>query len=446
MPISGLIAATLAGLLGGAHCLAMCGGFVTAFSGSQATPLLPARALAWRELPYNLGRVTTYTALGALVGVTGGAALSAADWLIAQRTLYVVANLFLLGLAFAIVSNGNGIARRCSALGAALFALRAARRAATARARRCDCALRARHDLGSRSLRPRLRRAADRPLRRRRVAGRAGDAGVRHRHAPQSSCRRLDRGTRAFVVRFAHRAIRGGVAARGVRAASASVARYSARSRRCTARSASDAICRVAPARPVRLQSAAMTDFTAPCRPARFPDAREAAPAEHCSHTLAAESLTAASRQRADALDNEIQRPSGAAASLRRCGAGRPVRQCAVGRGDASSVAAARCGVGGRSFHATRRPLAVAVRAADRHRDRRRERGDGRRASGRARMMLARSPRFSRSMARLRGSRTIALSNALVAAEAIDLSRLSELFAWEEAPCRRRDGRPRRTR
>ena len=122
MPISGLIAATLAGLLGGAHCLAMCGGFVTAFSGSLATPLLPARALAWRELPYNLGRVTTYTALGALVGVTGGAALSAADWLIAQRILFVVANLFLLGLAFAIVSKGNGIPA-LQRLGAALFAL-----------------------------------------------------------------------------------------------------------------------------------------------------------------------------------------------------------------------------------------------------------------------------------------------------------------------------------
>jgi hypothetical protein len=121
MPISGLIAAMLAGLLGGAHCLAMCGGFVAAFSGARAVPVVPARMLAWRELPYNLGRVTTYTALGALVGVTGGAALSAADWLVAQRVLYVVANLFLLVLAFGIVSKGNGIPA-LQRVGTALFA------------------------------------------------------------------------------------------------------------------------------------------------------------------------------------------------------------------------------------------------------------------------------------------------------------------------------------
>jgi sulfite exporter TauE/SafE len=45
--ISALIGAFLAGALGGVHCVAMCGGFVTAFSGSgtAARPLLPARAL-----------------------------------------------------------------------------------------------------------------------------------------------------------------------------------------------------------------------------------------------------------------------------------------------------------------------------------------------------------------------------------------------------------------
>ena len=42
--------------------------------------------------------ITTYAALGAIVGGTGGAALSAADWLVAQRILFVVANLFLLAL------------------------------------------------------------------------------------------------------------------------------------------------------------------------------------------------------------------------------------------------------------------------------------------------------------------------------------------------------------
>jgi sulfite exporter TauE/SafE len=127
MPISGLIAAVLAGLLGGAHCLAMCGGFMTALAGpgqravQPVATLHPARALARRQLPYNLGRITTYTALGAVAGGAGGAALAAGDWLAIQRVLYVVANLFLLILAFLIMSNGKGIAAP-QRIGAALFA------------------------------------------------------------------------------------------------------------------------------------------------------------------------------------------------------------------------------------------------------------------------------------------------------------------------------------
>lgn len=109
MALSALIAAWLAGTLGGAHCVAMCGGFVAAMAGVQdgvraeAVPLRPARAIAWRQLPYNTGRITTYALLGAVAGGTGALALSAADFLPVQRFLYVAANLFLLALAFAIV-------------------------------------------------------------------------------------------------------------------------------------------------------------------------------------------------------------------------------------------------------------------------------------------------------------------------------------------------------
>ena len=127
MPISALIGAWLAGLLGGAHCLAMCGGFVAALSGAGArartptTTLYPSRVLAWRELPYNLGRVTTYAALGAIAGGAGGAALAGGEWLAVQRVLYVVANVFLLVLAWAIVSRGKGMPF-LQRVGAALFA------------------------------------------------------------------------------------------------------------------------------------------------------------------------------------------------------------------------------------------------------------------------------------------------------------------------------------
>jgi sulfite exporter TauE/SafE len=127
MPISALIGALLAGLLGGAHCLAMCGGFVTALSGKQipaspqGAPLRPAGVLARRALPYNLGRMTTYVGLGAIAGSAGGAALVSSDLLAVQRALYVVANAFLLLLAWAIASDGKGLAS-LQRVGAALFA------------------------------------------------------------------------------------------------------------------------------------------------------------------------------------------------------------------------------------------------------------------------------------------------------------------------------------
>jgi len=114
MALSALIGAWLAGALGGAHCLAMCGGFVAAMAGTgpgetgEASPLRPARAIAWRQLPYNAGRITTYALLGALAGGTGALALSGADVLPVQRFLYVVANLFLLALAFAIAWKQDG--------------------------------------------------------------------------------------------------------------------------------------------------------------------------------------------------------------------------------------------------------------------------------------------------------------------------------------------------
>jgi len=121
--ISALISAWLAGVLGGAHCVAMCGGFLTALAGAPrpaAMPLLSARALALRQLPYNLGRITTYVLLGGAFGAAGNTALAAADWLPLQRGLFVVANLFLLALAVAIAWKREGFAPLQQA-GATLF-------------------------------------------------------------------------------------------------------------------------------------------------------------------------------------------------------------------------------------------------------------------------------------------------------------------------------------
>ena len=117
MAVSALIGAWLAGILGGVHCIAMCGGFLTAIASSgvpaaaQGRPLLAARVLARRQFPYNLGRITTYTLLGAIAGSAGALALASSTSLLPlQRALYVIANLFLLGLAIAIAGRRQGFA------------------------------------------------------------------------------------------------------------------------------------------------------------------------------------------------------------------------------------------------------------------------------------------------------------------------------------------------
>jgi sulfite exporter TauE/SafE len=93
-----LLTALLAGLLGGVHCVGMCGGIVAAFSFRADGTLPPFRM----HLAYNLGRITSYTIFGALAGLLG-ASLKLAEFLPVQTLLYVLAQvvMILLGLYLA---------------------------------------------------------------------------------------------------------------------------------------------------------------------------------------------------------------------------------------------------------------------------------------------------------------------------------------------------------
>lgn len=105
MPQSALIGAFLAGLLGGLHCVVMCGGWLAVAGGSEAAPMLPARVLYLGQLASHAGRLATYVALGALFGAAGGVAIAAAVTPV-QRGLYGVANVLLLVLALSIAARG----------------------------------------------------------------------------------------------------------------------------------------------------------------------------------------------------------------------------------------------------------------------------------------------------------------------------------------------------
>jgi len=88
----------LAGLAGSPHCIGMCGGIVAAI----ALHARDAGAGARRRilLAYNLGRIVTYTLLGAVAGLLG-ASLNLLGMKAGANWLFVAANLFviLVGLA-----------------------------------------------------------------------------------------------------------------------------------------------------------------------------------------------------------------------------------------------------------------------------------------------------------------------------------------------------------
>ena len=96
MAWSGFLAVFLIGLLGGVHCLGMCGGIVGALCLGSA----PRLSL---HLAYSAGRIASYAAAGALAGAFGqaGLALGAADagtaWS-ARLALFLLANLMLVAL------------------------------------------------------------------------------------------------------------------------------------------------------------------------------------------------------------------------------------------------------------------------------------------------------------------------------------------------------------
>ena len=110
-----LFSAWLVGALGGVHCVAMCGGFAAALAArdhkirAASAPLLPAGAIMRQQLGYHAGRLATYMLLGTVFGAAGAAALDAAVLLPVQRTIYVLANIFLLLLGVSLATRTVGI-------------------------------------------------------------------------------------------------------------------------------------------------------------------------------------------------------------------------------------------------------------------------------------------------------------------------------------------------
>ncbi|MFC3607037.1 sulfite exporter TauE/SafE family protein [Stutzerimonas tarimensis] len=109
-----LLSALILGLLGGGHCLGMCGGLMGAM-----TLAIPADQRS-RRLPlllaYNLGRILSYTLAGALIGLAGWAVANSP----AALVLRILAGLLLITMGLYLAGWWNGLTR-VEALGKGLW-------------------------------------------------------------------------------------------------------------------------------------------------------------------------------------------------------------------------------------------------------------------------------------------------------------------------------------
>ncbi|MDH3286914.1 MAG: sulfite exporter TauE/SafE family protein [Betaproteobacteria bacterium] len=112
-------AAFLAGLAGGAHCAAMCGGLVGIASGARAREL-SHRTWWQRALAYNAGRIASYVAAGALTGALGAAGLSLRGTPLVQQTLLALMSGALIVLG-AYVGGVAPLVRTIESAGAAFW-------------------------------------------------------------------------------------------------------------------------------------------------------------------------------------------------------------------------------------------------------------------------------------------------------------------------------------
>lgn len=100
-----LMSAFLVGLLGGGHCVGMCGGIVSAVSMHlpQHKTKLPFL------LAYNTGRVLSYTLAGIIAGLVGATSFFLQHVLPVQHVLYGISSLMLVVLGLYLAGIWHGV-------------------------------------------------------------------------------------------------------------------------------------------------------------------------------------------------------------------------------------------------------------------------------------------------------------------------------------------------
>ena len=123
MNLFALVPVFLIGLLGGVHCVGMCGGIVGAFSvAGPAVKAFPiavvtqTRSVAFapegslRVLAFNLGRIASYMVAGAVAGLLGS--IPALIHITTLQSIgYWLANALLIALGLTLMNLWHGLAR-----------------------------------------------------------------------------------------------------------------------------------------------------------------------------------------------------------------------------------------------------------------------------------------------------------------------------------------------
>jgi len=110
----------LIGLLGGVHCVGMCGGIVGAFSVATPRRSFPVPVVTQRDwfseaagsgvrvLAFNAGRIGSYMIAGALAGLLGSIPATAHIAML-QRGAYWLANLMLVAVGLTLMNRWHGL-------------------------------------------------------------------------------------------------------------------------------------------------------------------------------------------------------------------------------------------------------------------------------------------------------------------------------------------------
>jgi len=106
-----LLAACLVGLMGGVHCVGMCGGIVGALSLGLPEKQRSGVQRWYYLLAYNLARISSYTIAGGLFGGVGWLAANWSGLYRFQQGLHLVAALFMIALGLYLGGWWQGLAR-----------------------------------------------------------------------------------------------------------------------------------------------------------------------------------------------------------------------------------------------------------------------------------------------------------------------------------------------